>query len=287
MVALSVAFILFSREIFLGVSTISVQIYVEYRYTQNRMADGKKGCLVSKPLRRKAGASGTPRARNQGRTRPTARDTRQSHRPLSRSLLRTPETRGRRHRRPRKHPPPSRAQSPLSINNDTRPRAVEMHPAWMDTERGSENAKSEPQKIPRPSPPARAPPTNGSLLRSLFSLSPPDESSRMKTSDSFGRMPFVGGEEEAHDHWHDKWEAHRRTSLEESTRERDAIAVVGAAGGGVPQVKRAGLAAPGDVYKVASSAALAGASAPRVDESKTTQKASPYGEDIYKSTFWG
>ena len=162
-----------------------------------------------------------------------------------------------------------------------------MHPAWMDSERGSENAKSEPLKIPRPSPPARAPPTNGSLLRSLFSLSPPDESSRMKTSDSFGRMPFVGGEEEAHDHWHDKWEAHRRTSLEESTRERDAIAVVGAAGGGVPQVKRASLAAPGDVYKLARNAALAGASAPRVDETKTARKPSPYGEDIYKSTFWG
>lgn len=27
----------------------------------------------------------------------------------------------------------------------------------------------------------------------------------MHHSDSFGKMPFVGGEEEAHDMWHDKW----------------------------------------------------------------------------------
>ena len=252
------------------------------------MADGKKGCLVSKPLRRKAGASGTPRARNQGRTRPTARDTRQSHRPLSRSLLRTPETRGRRHRRPRKHPPPSRAQSPLSINNDTRPRAVEMHPAWMDTERGSENAKSEPQKIPRPSPPARAPPTNGSLLRRL-QLVPPDESSRMKTSDSFGRMPFVGGEgggprplarqvggapTNLPRGEYPRARRHRRRRRGGRRR----------APGQARRSRRPGRRLQGCQQRRPPIRRIRPA---RVDESKTTQKASPYGEDIYKSTFWG
>jgi hypothetical protein len=39
-------------------------------------------------------------------------------------------------------------------------------------------------------------------------------------------MAFVGGEEEAHDHWHDKWSTARRTSMEEETRRRDAAAVI-------------------------------------------------------------
>ena len=31
----------------------------------------------------------------------------------------------------------------------------------------------------------------------------------MVHNDSFGNLPFVGGEEEAHDYWDRKWEAHR------------------------------------------------------------------------------
>ena len=37
----------------------------------------------------------------------------------------------------------------------------------------------------------------------------------MHHSRSFGELSFCGGEEEAHDHWHDKWEAHRRSSMDE------------------------------------------------------------------------
>jgi hypothetical protein len=48
----------------------------------------------------------------------------------------------------------------------------------------------------------------------------------MVHNDSFGNLPFVGGEEEAHDYWDRKWEAHRRTSFERAAAEREAVSVV-------------------------------------------------------------
>jgi len=48
----------------------------------------------------------------------------------------------------------------------------------------------------------------------------------MVHNDSFGNLPFVGGEEEAHDYWDRKWEAHRRTSFERAAAQREAESVV-------------------------------------------------------------
>ena len=66
-----------------------------------------------------------------------------------------------------------------------------------------------------------------SLFRDVFaSLARPNAETRMVHNDSFGNLPFVGGEEEAHDYWDRKWEAHRRTSFERAAAEREAESVV-------------------------------------------------------------
>lgn len=66
-----------------------------------------------------------------------------------------------------------------------------------------------------------------SLFRDVFaSLVRPNAETRMVHNDSFGNLPFVGGEEEAHDYWDRKWEAHRRTSFERAAAQREAESVV-------------------------------------------------------------
>jgi|SaaInl59LU_5_DNA_1037362.scaffolds.fasta_scaffold78572_1 hypothetical protein len=66
-----------------------------------------------------------------------------------------------------------------------------------------------------------------SLFRDVFAgLARPNAETRMVHNDSFGNLPFVGGEEEAHDYWDRKWEAHRRTSFERAAAEREAVSVV-------------------------------------------------------------
>ena len=66
-----------------------------------------------------------------------------------------------------------------------------------------------------------------SLFRDVFAgLARPNAETRMVHNDSFGNLPFVGGEEEAHDYWDRKWEAHRRTSFERAAAEREAESVV-------------------------------------------------------------
>ena len=182
-----------------------------------------------------------------------------------------------------------------------------MHPTWMsDTERGSAHAQSAPREIPRPTArPSRSPSSSSSrdgLLKSLFTLSPPNDATRVRNAASFGQMPFTGGEEEAHDSWHDKWEAHRRTSLDEQHRAAESSAVVSVLGGGPPSsavrdVKRWNLySAPEAAYHIAkagasatwqpAAAAKASGSAPAT-ASGATKPRSGYGEDIYRSTFWG
>ena len=66
----------------------------------------------------------------------------------------------------------------------------------------------------------------------------------MVNSDSFGHLPLAGGEEEANDFLRDKWEAHRRTSLDAANREKEVRSVVAAAG--LSGVKS------GDIYSIAS-----------------------------------
>ena len=180
-----------------------------------------------------------------------------------------------------------------------------MQPTWYngrdDTERGSAHALSQPMAIPRArSLPAAsaAQPNTDSLFRSLLfqpsgglshkpggaSTSPaslsagappptvgapparPALSSSLKRDESFGAMAFVGGEEEAHDHWHDKWSTSRRTSMEEETRRRDAAAVVFGAG----DVKRP-VAVRGDPGTFRSG----------------KRDAPARREDIYEGNFWG
>ncbi len=66
-----------------------------------------------------------------------------------------------------------------------------------------------------------------SLFRDVFAgLARPNAETRMVHNDSFGNLPFVGGEEEAHDYWDRKWEAHRRTSFERAAAEREAVSVM-------------------------------------------------------------
>ena len=66
-----------------------------------------------------------------------------------------------------------------------------------------------------------------SLFRDVFAgLARPNAETRMVHNDSFGNLPFVGGEEEAHDYWDRKWEAHRRTSFERAAAQREAESVV-------------------------------------------------------------
>jgi hypothetical protein len=65
------------------------------------------------------------------------------------------------------------------------------------------------------------------MFRDVFAgLARPNAETRMVHNDSFGNLPFVGGEEEAHDYWDRKWEAHRRTSFERAAAEREAVSVV-------------------------------------------------------------
>jgi hypothetical protein len=89
----------------------------------------------------------------------------------------------------------------------------------------------------------------------------------LKRDESFGAMAFVGGEEEAHDHWHDKWSTRRRTSMEEETRQRDAAAVVF----GGDDVKRP-VAVRGD---------------PTRDVRPAERNAPARRDDIYGGNFWG
>ena len=106
-----------------------------------------------------------------------------------------------------------------------------------------------------------------SLFRDVFAgLARPNAETRMVHNDSFGNLPFVGGEEEAHDHWYDKWIVRRRTSMEEQTRTRDAAAVVF----GARDVKRP-VAARGDP----------GTFRPGERDAATRR------EDIYGGNFWG
>ena len=58
-----------------------------------------------------------------------------------------------------------------------------------------------------------APP--GLLKSLLFGVQPPNSHSTLVSSRSFAKMDFVGGEEDAHDAWRDKYNAHRRASLDE------------------------------------------------------------------------
>ena len=179
-----------------------------------------------------------------------------------------------------------------------------MQPTWFDarddTERGSAHARSQPMKIPRARPlpaAASAQPNTDSLFRSLLfqpsrgarpggvSVSPaslpdaagaptvgappvrPAPSASLQRDESFGTMAFVGGEEEAHDHWHDKWSTRRRTSMEEETRQRDAAAVVF----GGDDVKRP-VAVRGD---------------PTRDVRPAERNAPAHRDDIYGGNFWG
>jgi hypothetical protein len=85
-------------------------------------------------------------------------------------------------------------------------------------------------------------------------------------------MPFVGGEEEAHDHWHDKWSTRRRTSMEEHSRESDAMAFVF----GQAYVTR----------PIARSAYPVARPVPGKD-TKTLPSGPLMREDIYEGNFWG
>ena len=60
----------------------------------------------------------------------------------------------------------------------------------------------------------------GGLLRGLFGLAPPNSHSQMVSRGSFASMDFCGGEEDAQDAWRDKWEAHRRSSVDETRSPR-------------------------------------------------------------------
>ena len=76
---------------------------------------------------------------------------------------------------------------------------------------------------------------------------------------AWAKSLVVGGEEEAQDHWHDKWEAHRRTSLDEADRaaeHRSMVRAMTTHAGTKTKAVAAGLAAPGEVYKTAAAAPL-------------------------------
>lgn len=127
----------------------------------------------------------------------------------------------------------------------------------------NDNYLEDPSEAVDPAPRRAVPTKQESLLRALFGLPKPNEETRIVHNDSFKDLHFIGGEEEAHDYWDRKWEAHRRTSLDERERERDAREVVGAAGsskmktdlalGGVLPAGKATLAPrSGDTWAVAS-----------------------------------
>lgn len=145
---------------------------------------------------------------------------------------------------------------------------------------GNNNYLEDPSEGVDSAPRRAAPAKQESLLRTLFGLPKPNEETRIVHNDSFKDLHFIGGEEEAHDYWDRKWEAHRRTSLDERERERDARQVVGAAGsskmkvelmktdlalGGVLPAGKATLAPrSGDTWAVAS-----GGNKPKVPEAHT------------------
>ena len=76
-----------------------------------------------------------------------------------------------------------------------------------------------------------------SLLRQVFGMPTPNDETRLVQSDSFKDLHFVGGEEEAHDYFHRKWEANRRTSLDERQREAHQRAVVAPLAAGADAAK--------------------------------------------------
>lgn len=103
----------------------------------------------------------------------------------------------------------------------------------------------------------------GGLLKTLFGVAPPNSHSAMVSRSSFKDLNFVGGEEDAQDAWRDKWEAHRRASLDEGKRLGGSNPGDGGAGGTSGTgggVSRLGLPIPkaGDVYSVATGTGVAG-----------------------------
>jgi hypothetical protein len=72
---------------------------------------------------------------------------------------------------------------------------------------------------------------------------------------SFKDLNFVGGEEDAQDAWRDKWEAHRRASVDEGKRgvggSSSGGGGSGSGGGGVGGVRPIPIHRAGDVYAVA------------------------------------
>ena len=91
----------------------------------------------------------------------------------------------------------------------------------------------------------------GGLLRGLFGLAPPNSHSQMVSRGSFASMDFCGGEEDAQDAWRDKWEAHRRSSVDETRSPRTSpLAGAGAsAPWSIPARPRSG-----DVWAVSAGA---------------------------------
>jgi|Transcript_8748 hypothetical protein len=184
-----------------------------------------------------------------------------------------------------------------------------MQPTWMDnTERGSAHARSEPVPIQRPrSFPAAAAAqlSRDSLFKSLLfapgsrdsrvspkenefvgfaatagaypGVRPVSSSSLTRANESFGTMPFVGGEEEAHDHWHDRWSDMRRTSMEEQRRERDAMAIVF----GQAQISKHALTAARGVYPAPKTTQIVADRRGKAQPRRSTR------EDIYGGNFWG
>ena len=74
----------------------------------------------------------------------------------------------------------------------------------------------------------------GGLLRGLFGLAPPNSHSQMVSRGSFASMDFCGGEEDAQDAWRDKWEAHRRSSVDETRSPRTSPLAGAGAGASAP-----------------------------------------------------
>ena len=115
----------------------------------------------------------------------------------------------------------------------------------------------------------------GGLLKTLFGVSPPNSHSTMITRGSFKDLNFVGGEEDAQDAWRDKWEAHKRASLDlegklvggsnHGSGRGGGVGLGGDTGGGAGgDVSRVGVPVPtkaGDVYSVALGRGGAGAGA--------------------------
>ena len=104
------------------------------------------------------------------------------------------------------------------------------------------------------------------LLKTLFGLAPPNSHSTIVSRGSFKDLNFTGGEDEAQDAWRDKWEAHRRASLDGDRRARSSDPGGGGdeAGGGASGISR--LSRPmairsGDVYSVATGRAAGGGAA--------------------------